>query len=353
MAKDNPDNQTVPLYGANGNITGYTTPEKAEQLKGTELEGMLSRQAYYDAGATQFGMDDSYKKADGTYDYSRLSRERGAAMDAGSPYEGSGGLVFGGVNTGQAPTVDNPTPVPDTDFAGGMPGGVTQRNDGSWDWSGFGSGGNSGAVTGVDPGYQSTDWGGQESPWQGGGQNQDFYNQQFGQLLGQGKDFQQQQQQAEAMRQQTSANPPSAPNYEDMWAGMGVTPSQAVQGGPDNPYTWDLMSGAEAGQTTNRDLVNMVGGQDGFSQKEMGYWDDFWKADQSVDAQGRSVGDRTNWSSFGDPTSGISNIDPGLNEGWQDRFSTLFNTIYNRSDLTTPEGGGPTAAPGYALPVGV
>jgi hypothetical protein len=34
-------------------------------------------------------------------------------------------------------------------------------------------------------------------------------------------------------------------------------------------------------------------------------------------------------------------------------YSGVFNNMFNQYGLNTPEGGGPTAAPGYALPVNI
>jgi hypothetical protein len=191
---------------------------------------------------------------------------------------------------------------------------------------------------------------GGESPWgnpqQGGGNNQ-FYQQQFANLLQGDQNFQAQQQQSQLAKAAAIRDrPESEPfDYDAMWAGRGVTPSQTVQGDGDNTYSWNRIPGITPGETTNRELVNLIGSVDGFTEEEMGHWSQLFK-------ENPNQVDSLKWAQYTDPMEGIANTPSGLEGGWPDRFATLYNSAFNRADLTTPAGGGPTAAPGYALPVG-
>jgi len=201
---------------------------------------------------------------------------------------------------------------------------------------------------------------GQESPWgmpdiEGG--NKEFYQQQFNNLLRDEQGFRNQQR-AAALRGVVSENqrqadfdngvgPGNDPEFFDkMWEDMDITPNKAVFGDPDAPLVYTPREGITKGMN-NVDFFNIASQYAGFTPEELDDWQRFFK-------EGDSTREGSGWSRFDSPEEAIRETIPqAMSPEWSDRVSQLLRSAYTRNDLTTPKGGGPTAAPGYALPVGV
>ena len=226
--------------------------------------------------------------------------------------------------------------------------------DKSWKWdyfqpksAGAGEWGGYDQNYGVFERYQP----GQDSPWgmpdiEGG--NREFYQQQFGNLLRDEQGYQNRERQAQHLRQIAQNNPPGAINYEDMWASMGITPNQAAQAGGEggDPFAYFVnpnISGFEKGTTTNYDIFSALAPQ--LSSSAVNRFTEHFESDANREGTG--------WSRFTDPNALQQTFGSNteLNPGFRDSLNEMASLFLQRQDLTTPPGGGPTAAPGYALPV--
>ena len=153
---------------------------------------------------------------------------------------------------------------------------------------------------------------------------------------------------AAALRREAAQSaPPAAPvDYEQMWASKGVTPAQAVQAGEGGgQYTWGfnpLLGDATPGSLTNAEFVNPL--LPSIPQSSASVISNFVN-----DPDWR---DKRNMGNFSNPEDararlGSSELAPHVMKAFQD----LYGAAYQRQDLATPVGGGPTAVTGYAPPV--
>ena len=302
------------------------------------------------AAAEYLGLDESYLNPDGQWDFFRASAEAGertraaqAAAAAGNATQRDANFGFGGV--AKDPDYDpfasmepNAPPPVDTDFAGGMPAIITNPRQPTDFWAGVGASNN-----GIDQGYEAIDWGGVESPWQGGGQNQDFYSDQFGQLLGQRNDFQQQQAQAAAIRGEQAAADPVDIDYDQIWRDKGLREVQ-VSGGslPEgtDPNSWarNQNFGLEKGMT-NQQAVNAMNSI--WNPDESAMWSQYFGNGGNAGGQ-YWLSDRAGQ----DPNaimSGFENVSPEFGGAVQ----KFVNNAWGRAGDQT-SGGVPA---GYALPI--
>ena len=273
----------------------------------------------------------------------------GGSVGDGSSYYGPGGGGYTPPTTGGG---DPFTPPPSS--GGGSPvyGG---GGGGGYDWS-F-EGGTSGAPPlAGGGGYNPEDYNferyvpGQESPWgvpevEGG--NKDFYRNQFMNLLREEQNFQNKEIGVGLWRQAQENNPQQAADPFD-WTTVGVRPPQVAQSGEGegaDPYTWVMRNGITPGQTSNKEILAKALSSGGISQQQ---FDDF---DQSGYPD---FYNSNSWSNTTSPSQASSaNIGSGTSTSRDVRINDLMNWLHTRQDLTTPVGGGPTAAPGYALPINV
>jgi len=346
-----------------------------------------------DAAAEYMGLPDTFKKADGSWDFAAASDAAILANIAGKG-ETSGELQFGGVGNlpisivgedKSIPEVINPEVPVDTDLAGGLPDIITNppvedpfvqplpdpsgpsdaggwgqtpagdpfvppymgTTDTSWDW---GQGPVAGEYFGAPPTFNAQTMPGQDSPWgvpNTPGGNQDFYRQQFSNLLSGQNAFDKAQVTSAMIRQQAQEAGPGAPtDMNKFWADRGVDPAQAVQGGADSPYTWNRLEGIESGMT-NKAITDLLASRGVLNEAQAGIFQNHWD-NPETNPEG------TYWSSdrFQTPTDFNTSFGDSLSPGFLDAMTTVGNAMWTRGDLTTPPGGGPTAVPGYALPVG-
>jgi len=191
---------------------------------------------------------------------------------------------------------------------------------------------------------------GQESPWgipevEGG--NKDFYRNQFVNLLEGEQGFRDQQRTAAAIREENAQAPPQKVDYGDMWQSMGITPAQSapVQVDENGQYTWDLGGGLDS-NSSNADFVNAFQSNDAFTPKQQEQLSDLVQSSPGW-------GETFNWAGAGNPTDAYATVGKtDLHPSHKSNLEQLLKLAYSRSDLTTPAGGGPTAVPGYAAPVG-
>jgi hypothetical protein len=223
--------------------------------------------------------------------------------------------------------------------------------------------------TGWAGGSTPLDWGGGQqqtvAPVGGGGQlgqmptdnpligyegstNRDFYQQQF-------KDMRDRRaseinmERAAALRAQEAKNAPSAaPTDPWAWAGGSASMAPQVAGGTANePYTWDLREGVTAGETTNQQIVDLLGQRDLLSPADL-------KAFGRHQQNDPNWATATDWSKYQSPDKFMSTFsagNPNVSPEFTDIMGNVANSLWTRSDLTPT--GGPAAAPGYALPTGV
>jgi hypothetical protein len=235
-------------------------------------------------------------------------------------------------------------PGPSSPYAGG--------GGGSWNWDAFDPNGGVNEVADPFAGMSNIGVPGRDSPWgdpnQAGG-NQEFYAQQFANLLRQGNNYQQQAQDANQRRQDAFANPAPETDYQAMWAEMGITPTEPYSpSAGDSQYGYGFNSGlggaVKPGETTNFELFNLISPllSEGDVSSLTTHFND-----------NPATGEGLNWAQAKDPTNLISQLgnQGDLGPEFRETMTNLFNTIYTRNDTTTPAGGGPTPATGYAAPI--
>ncbi len=189
---------------------------------------------------------------------------------------------------------------------------------------------------------------GEDSPWgnegvEGG--NRDFYRQQLNNLRAQEQGYQQQSIAAALRRDAASRQPDELPADPFDWAygGKGL-PTVGVAGGTmDNPTAYSLRSYVQPGETSNADILRKYGAFDTGNMER-------WLADND------QFENQYNWSRASNPQDLINTLsrDPAeLATSNYDYLSRIYNNMFVQQGIETPEGGGPSAAPGYALPIGV
>ncbi len=189
---------------------------------------------------------------------------------------------------------------------------------------------------------------GEDSPWGNAGVeggNRDFYRQQLNNLRAQEQGYQEAAIGA-AIRRKAAADAPAQPISDPFdWAygGKGL-PTVSVAGGTvDNPTTYALRSYVKPGETSNADILRQYGG---FDTGNMERWL----------AENKQFENQYNWSRANNPEELINTLsrDPAeLATSNYDFLSRIYNNMFIEQGIETPEGGGPSAAPGYALPIGV
>ena len=193
---------------------------------------------------------------------------------------------------------------------------------------------------------------GEDSPWgnegvEGG--NRDFYRQQLNNLRAQEQNYQESAIGA-ALRRQAAANQPAelpADPFDWAYGGKGL-PTVGVAGGTvDNPTAYALRSYVQPGETSNADIVRKYGD---FDTGNLERW-------LAPNEQGETPWENQyNWSRASNPQDLINTLsrDPAeLATSNYDYLSRIYNNMFVQQGIETPEGGGPSAAPGYALPIGV
>ena len=193
---------------------------------------------------------------------------------------------------------------------------------------------------------------GEDSPWgnegvEGG--NRDFYRQQLNNLRAQEQGYQEQSIAAALRRDAASRQPAQSPADPFDWAygGKGL-PTVGVAGGTvDNPTAYALRSYVQPGETSNADILRKYGD---FDTGNLERW-------LAPNEQGETPWENQyNWSRASNPQDLINTLsrDPAeLATSNYDFLSRIFNDMFVQQGIETPEGGGPSAAPGYALPIGV
>ena len=341
------DNTPAPYVPSDPNWDG---PDMRVYYAGGEdrssAENLATLQYLMDQGLSSQAMND-YAKANGIVRQDLTGPEGSNPFEnpyAGGNYEGPGNITqppgpFPGEWNGELPPgYNNPDYWDNT-------GGYTGPS--KYDSSGFSQAGGEGGPVPIEYGPAPTpNLTGYESS-----SNKDFYQQQFANMLGQegGND---QREMAAAIRREDAANAPApAPiDYAQMWSDVGVTPSQAVQGGTNadgtsGQFTWGLNSvfgGADPLTITNRQFLD--GLRDKMPQESVNLLEPF--LDNPDNAANNS------WATGSSPNQIYNSLGPDLADANRNAFQDLFNAGYVRTDLQTPVGGGPTAATGYAPPVG-
>lgn len=224
--------------------------------------------------------------------------------------------------------------------SGGGGGNYSGGPGGQWNWGDWGQGAPSMNGGG---GYNPSEYAfqryvpGQESPWgvpsvKGG--NKDFYRNQFLNLLQYDQNFQNNEIAAAIRREAAEKNPLKPAKMDWSWTDLPeVQVAQKAEGGDGSPYAWNLDSWIKPGATTNAEFFTHYGGDPSKVSAD-------WRTD-------------TSWSQSSNPDFLINSIGPGASSSWRNELSNILRQGWTRADLTPPPGGGPTAAPGYALPVAV
>jgi hypothetical protein len=250
-----------------------------------------------------------------------------------------------------APVVPNTStdlPVP----PGGPTGpwtGTGEQADTSWNWDAFApKSPGDGAWGGYDQDYQAFEryQPGMDSPWgmpdvMGG--NESFYQQQFVNQLRDEQGFQNRERSAQMRRQEAAENPYEAAPIDWSWAnnGQGLPTVETAGGTADNPTMsqYGLRDPFVAGETTNREIYDAAMAA-GWIEPNNNYGDlnqDHW--------------DTTSWSESSQPSDNYGDISAGSDPTWLDMQKAGMNYAFTNNQVQTPTGGGPTASPGYALPV--
>jgi hypothetical protein len=167
------------------------------------------------------------------------------------------------------------------------------------------------------------------------GNNKDFYRNQFMNLLQNDQNWQERATAAAIRRTEAAANPQAPIDYDALWGRMGLPEVQLAQQGADGEaYAWNRDPWLKPGITTNADFFQHYGG------------------DPSKLTPTSEVGAQTNWSAAAGPDA-LANQLGAAAPSWANELNNVWNQAWTRSDLAPPPGGGPTAAPGYALPVAI
>lgn len=217
---------------------------------------------------------------------------------------------------------------------GGGGGGATPQPPGATPPSG-GAGGAGGGLYGPP-----IPFGGYQGP------NASLYAEQFGNLKAGGDAYQRNALAAAIRREaQENQNANAEPWQADWsWANLPQVRTNSQQPGESNPYTWQFNSAYNfaPGKSSNADMLRAVMSNNQFTDSDRG-WFNRAMADSKMDND-------FYWSSVTNPQDIISNF-TGYNAENMRRMTDAVNLMFTRSDLATPEGGGPAAPPpGYAAP---
>ncbi len=191
-----------------------------------------------------------------------------------------------------------------------------------------------------------------------GGQNptnEAFYNQQFNRMRG--LRDQQREQQSHARgewntwQRQQNRNAQSAPKPQVNWDNWdtlsGREPTIGMSPGEDGANTYTFNSNLTRGMT-NPEVFNALRGN--LNPNEQHTIQNLLAP--TYQGQPNALHSGREWSTYSSP----QNLDTWLGkQGFtaerKDALNNLFGNIYSQTQYTTPEGGGPSAAPGYALPI--
>lgn len=236
-----------------------------------------------------------------------------------------------------------PPPTGDGTFLKGNP-----PPDTSWDWDYFrDKAGGDRQWGGYDVDYQAFEryQPGMDSPWgmpNIEGNNNDFYQQQFVNLLRDEQGFDARQREAQRRQQEAYENPYEAIEMDWSWANNGQGLPEVIMGTGQIPATSYQLSNNFNNNTTNSEVLNTLKGLKSFNNE----------SDQA---------NFTNWlgngnnSSFLDATDWVNRMNNPSNDyiTMRDEFSQgndftgrIFDSIYNPLPM------GPQAPVGYAQPYG-
>jgi hypothetical protein len=330
---------------------------------------------YYDATTGQYRkvpLADYYAMRDDTGWFQNKDGEFVHGIKPAESYDAGQGIIQEGKDPDPYvynPANDNPDfttgrgdTAPDVTFGGGYVDGGTGDNfqegaydpteqpgyrppsvgdSTSWDWGQFGSNN----PTGVDnaPPYSTDFTLGEDSPWGNEGTpggNEEFYNKQFNNLTRQSQAHQQQQMAAGIRRQMAAENPREATEMDWSWANNGQgLPNVDVAGSSDEPR-YNLREGFDT-NTTNYEIMQAALGA-GWNDNDSGY---------PVGPDNPQL-TGTNWANATNPNDLYASMPQGADETWSEMLRKGMNYAFTDGNIESPTGGGPVAAPGYALPIG-
>lgn len=194
---------------------------------------------------------------------------------------------------------------------------------------------------------------GQESPWgipeiEGG--NKDFYRNQFMNLLREDQNFQNKEIESAIRREYAQNNPMDAREFE--WGSVGVRPAQSVDYDPATgaQSTQVLADWITPGVTTNYEIYSGLRDRGLLSQEFNRYIDDPNRDFTSTNLSKHAGRPGEN------PATLLSRLPPigdELSQGNYDFKKAAYDAMFTNVGLEAPPGGGPVAAPGYALPIPV
>lgn len=217
----------------------------------------------------------------------------------------------------------------------------------SWDWGQ--APGQGGGTGGPDMTGYSLNYGpGRDSPWgmpNRPGNNKDFYAKQFNNLLLEQQNAKSAEIAAAIRQNYAQTHPQAAPAMDWSWAnnGRGLPQVGSAGGTIDNPTKWTLADWVVPGVTTNQQLVTRAFQDGAIDQGQYA----------ALGGANMIDGGNAYWSTATNPNWIASQAGPDISPGFLDKLAPVFNNIFTQTGIETPPGGGPTAAPGYALPVGV
>ena len=453
MAKDAPGTQTVPLYNADGSISGYTTPEKAADLKSQGYGDLFSggsapapsapapssdpfsnpeqESGYWDDNSqvtlwdpvagkyitktvdqdnlfeynpggdkTTWGDVDGKRTlidtsnpdwdkygadvnvGDGNFDWtwgadqpapSRPVLDHGIDRETGGqkldpdwtpppPVEtlrpGGGGtgdpfdpITGGGGAPPNTVRPDIPKPPTETEIKEWEPF-DSKKGGQTWNWdyfapkqAGDGQWGGYDTDYGVFERYQP----GQDSPWgmpdiEGG--NENFYQQQFNNLLRDEQGYRTRARAAQMRGAESDAAKSKAieegtysPDYNDMWASMGVTPNQPAEGGGGSSE-WELRYGDE--NSTNAEIISQM--MPGFNDQEKVYLNKHMDWFSAPENEGKLAGGYSGAQDF------LASNPYQKDKGWTTVLGDLMGGVYGQG-LSEHDFGTPYVPKGYASPI--
>ena len=182
---------------------------------------------------------------------------------------------------------------------------------------------------------QPMQFGGYEGP------NSDLYAQQFGNLVGGNNAFQSAQL-ANAIRREQQQNAPQE-QWSPDWSWANLPEVRTNQGGAGDAWTWQLRPGITR-NSTNEQVVAALSGSGVLSADDLARMREHFAGSPHNAAE-------TDWVNAGSPEALFAGIQTEMHPSFRGTIDKIFNNIYQRSDLTTPAGGGPAAPPpGYAAP---